>query len=63
MPALCLPKLVFADRNSCVSLVMQHYTCPITMPFVFSSYVITLGSLLDLGKHIYLYCGSMYFNS
>lgn len=31
------------------------------MPFVFGSRVITLGSLLDLGKRIYLTTGSVYF--
>lgn len=33
------------------------------MPFVFGSRVITPGSLLDLGKHVYLTRGSVYFIS
>ena len=57
MPALCVAKLARADRGSGgggggagAGGNVQHYTCSITMPFVFASLVITPGSILDLGK-------------
>ena len=71
MPALRVAKLARADRGGGGGGGggaagggggggnVQHYTCSITMPFVFASLVITLGASLTLVSSVYQTPGSM----